>query len=123
MLNKPIRIGDLKKIGLKVEEINEENCHPFVVENECGSGLAISKYIKEKEDDTVDDFIIEEFEGRCSRGGGIYILEICDKLGCKFITDEDIDMLCYTNQDTLTEDMYDNRTNEFRDFFSEKSND
>ncbi len=112
-LNKEVRIGDLKKIGLKVEDLREKlNSHPFVVTNDNYSGVAISKATMDGDD--VDKWIIDEFEGRFSHGGVGVMLEICDKLDCMFITDEDIDNLFYTNQNEITEEMFKNRTEDFR---------
>ena len=113
-LNKIVTIGDLKKIGLEIEDHREKtHCHPFVVNNDKGSGVAIS-LVNTKDDDNVDNWEITEFEGRFSHGGAGVMLEICDKLDCKFITDEDIDDLIYTNQDEVTDEMFENRTNKFR---------
>ena len=42
------------------------------------------------------------------------MLEICDKFNCKFITDEDIDYLIYNDKHEITDEMFDNRTKEFR---------
>ena len=67
-----------------------------------------------------DDSMIRDFEGKFSHGGGLCMLNICDKLNRKFITDEDIDELIMTsiNDDTneieITNEMYENRTNNFR---------
>ena len=113
-LNKIVTIGDLKKIGLEIEDHREEtHCYPFVVNNADGSGVAINQ-VNTKDDDNVDNWEITEFEGKCSCGGAGVMLEICDKLDCKFITDEDIDDLIYTNQDEVTDEMFENRTNKFR---------
>lgn len=115
-LNKEVRISDLKKIGLNVEDLREKlNSHPFFVTNNDGSGVAISEVtIDGDDDDDVDNWIVDEFEGRCSHGGAGVMLEMCDKLDCMFITDEDIDNLFYTNQDEITEEMFKNRTEDFR---------
>lgn len=119
-LNKDVRIGDLRNLGLTIEDhTNEEDCHPFVVLNEHGSGVAISKVITNGETNK-DNWEIDEFEGRFSHGGASVMLEICDKLNCKFITDEDIDDLIYTNQKEVTDEMFENRTNEFRKLLEEK---
>lgn len=120
-LNKIVTIGDLKKIGLEIEDHREEiHCHPFVVNNDKGNGVAIS-LVNTKDDDNVDNWEIAEFEGRFSHGGARVMLEICDKLDCKFITDEDIDELIYTNQDEVTDEMFENRTNKFRKIINQKS--
>lgn len=114
-VNKKIRLGDLKKVGLKVEDCRNEKCdYPFLVSNGVGEGLAVSELYIEDDDQNEDNWIIKEFEGKFSMGGGCCMLDICDKLDCQFVTDEDIDDLLYTNQDELTDEMYKNRTEKFR---------
>lgn len=111
-LNKGIRLGDLKKNGFKIEDHrNEERSYPFVVENSDGSGVAITYTVAGEPNE--DDWVINEFEGRFSHGGACAILEMCDKFGCKFITDEDIDNAFYTEK-PITEEDYTNRTEAFR---------
>ena len=118
--NKPVRIGDLKKIGLTVEDCRQYHQHPFVITNEIGDGVAISEIIT---NDSVyeDEWIIQELEGRCSVGGATVVLEICDKLGCKFITDEDRTRMCYENDFEITEETFNERTEEFRKMLNEES--
>ena len=119
-LNKAVRIGDLRNLGLTIEDhTNEEDCHPFVVLNEQGSGVAISKVITNGETNK-DNWEIDEFEGRFSHGGAKVMLEICDKLDCKFITDEDIDNVFRDKQNKITEDTFKARTNQFRKLLEEE---
>lgn len=113
-LNKDVRIRDLKKIGLIMEDHREDaDCHPFVVLNEKGDGVAISE-VTTNEDPNEDNWEVNEFEGRCHCGGAAVMLEICDKLDCKFITDEDIDNLIYEGKEEITEEMFNERTEAYR---------
>lgn len=113
-LNKIVRIRDLRNLGLTIEDHRKEvDCHPFVVLNEQDSGVAISKVITNG-DTNEDNWEIKEFEGRGYCGGADVMLEICDKLDCKFITDEDIDYLFYENKEEITEEMFNKRTEEYR---------
>ena len=101
-LSKDVRIGDLKKVGLIIEDHRKEvDCHPFVVVNENGDGVAISEVIT-NDDPNEDNWEICSFEGKCHCGGATVMLELCDKLDCKFITDEDIDNLIYENKEEIT---------------------
>lgn len=131
-LNKKIRIGDLKKIGLKVEDINEDASNPsrvFVVTNENESGVAITSFISDGSEN-VDNWEVIDFEGRFSYGGGDVMLEICDKLNCLFITDEDIENCFYEScmknlgNDVieLTDEMFENRTKHFKEVLNWEQN-
>jgi len=114
-LDKPIVIGDLKKVGLVVEDHRKNmKHHPFTVSN--GQDTVAISSIDENGEGNDDELTIKEFEGRFSHGGASVMLEICDKLDCKFITDEDIDELFYTDGDTITKEMYDDRTERFREY-------
>ena len=119
-LNKVVRIGDLRNLGLTIEDHRKEiDSHPFVVMNKQNSGVAISKVITNG-DTNEDNWEIKEFEGRLSYGGASVILEICDKLDCKFITDEDIDYSFYDEKYKITEDTFNTRTEQFRKLLEEK---
>lgn len=122
--NKKIKIGDLKKAGFKVEERKEWGAYPFFITSECGSGVGVSKVFSDGERCKTDDLIVSEFSGQFSHGGGRCMLEICDKLGCKFVTDEDIDELLYTKDDDddtiyLTDELFEFRTKKFMELFLE----
>lgn len=112
-LSKIVTLGDLKKIGLTVEDHREDNGHPFTVSNENGSVVAISS-IETNDSPNEDNWEITEFEGKFSRGGSGVMLEICDKLNRMFITDEDIDNMLRENKNEITAEMFKNRTEEFR---------
>ncbi len=112
-LNKDIRIGDLKEAGFKVERDNDGTSpYSFIIESEKYKSWVGAIKLK-GHDDNEDNLIVEELEGRFSHGGGCCMLEMCDKLDCKFITDEDIDNALYTG-DEITEETFDSATEEFR---------
>ena len=121
-LNKIVTIGDLRKVGFTIEDYREKiDGHPFVASNENGRGIAISKVITNN-DNNIDNWEINEFEGRFSHGGADVMLEICDKLDCKFITDEDVETLIREDKHVITDEMFENRTNEFRKLLEEYNN-
>ena len=114
-LNKSVRLGDLKKANFKVEKIEEPNCYPYVVSSDdYDSGVAVMFF--ENETDNEDDLEVSEFEGRDSHGGGIAMVEMCDRLNRLFITDEDIDDAIYSKTYEVTKETFENRTEDFRTF-------
>lgn len=120
-LNKPVKLGDVKKIGLTVVDNRKEHpdYYPFGITNEIGDGVAVTGI---HTDNSVceDDWVINEFEGRFSTGGATVILEICDKLDCKFITDEDLE-ITYNEGKKITEETFTERTEAFRKMLTDES--
>lgn len=120
-LNKLVKLGDVKKIGLTVVDNRKESpdyC-PFGITNEIGDGVGV---IEMDTNNSVceDEWIINELEGRFSTGGATVILEICDKLDCKFITDEDLE-ITYNEGKNITEETFDERTEAFRKMLTDES--
>lgn len=120
-LNKLVKLGDVKKIGLTVVDNRKESpdyC-PFGITNEIGDGVGV---IEMDTNNSVceDEWIINELEGRFSTGGATVILEICDKLDCKFITDEDLE-ITYNEGKNITEETFDERTKAFRKMLTDES--
>jgi len=91
-----------------------------VVTNGGDRGVAISEVTMEGDD--VDNWIIDEFEGRFFCGGADIILEICDKLNCLFVTDEEIEELIREADKEgkdeieieLTNELFESTTNRFK---------
>lgn len=120
-LNKPVKLGDVKKIGLTVIDNRKESpdyC-PFGITNEIGDGVAVTE-IDTDGSDCEDDYVTSEFEGRFSTGGATVILEICDKLDRKFITDEDLE-ITYNEGKNITEETFTERTEKFRKMLTDES--
>ena len=120
-LNKGVTLKDLKNIGLTVVDLRKEhpNYYPFGVTNEIGDGVAVTG-IHPNDSTFEDDWVITEFEGRCSIGGATVILEICDKLDRKFITDEDLE-ITYNEGKNVTEETFNERTEAFLKMLTEES--
>lgn len=120
-LNKPVKLGDVKNVGLTVIDNRKEHpeYYPFGVTNEIGDGVAVVD-MNTNDSDCEDDWVINELEGRCSTGGATVILEICDKLDCKFITDEDFEIACYEDKE-ITEETFNERTEKFRKMLTDES--
>lgn len=120
-LNKPVKLGDVKNVGLTVIDNRKEHpeYYPFGVTNEIGDGVAVVD-MNTNDSDCEDDWVINELEGRCSTGGATVILEICDKLDCKFITDEDFEIACYEDKE-ITEETFTERTEAFRKMLTDES--
>ena len=117
ILSKKVKIGDLRKAGFKIKDCrNKKNCYPFLITNESRSGVSTS-VVKTDETNNIDNWEIKEFEGWFHYGGVGVIFEICDKLGCKFITDKDIDDAIYTNSE-ITEETFDIRMEDFKKYVS-----
>jgi len=121
-LNKRVTLKDLKDIGLTVIDLRKE--HPeyyysFGITNEIGDGVTVTGM---HTDGSVceDDYVTSEFEGRFSTGGATVILEICDKLDRKFITDEDLE-ITYNEGKKITEETFDERTEAFRKMLTDES--
>lgn len=120
-LNKPVKLGDVKNIGLTVIDNRKESpdyC-PFGITNEIGDGVGVIEMYT-NDSDCEDDWVIKELEGRFSTGGATVILEICDKLDCKFITDEDFEIACYEDKE-ITEETFTERTKAFRKMLTDES--
>lgn len=120
-LNKGVTFKDLKNVGLTVVDNRKEHpeYYPFGVTNEIGDGVAVVD-MDTNDSDCEDDWVIKELEGRFSTGGATVILEICDKLDCKFITDEDFEIACYEDKE-ITEETFNERTEAFRKMLTDKS--
>lgn len=121
-LDKGVTLKDLKNIGLTVIDLRKEHpeyYYPFGVTNEIGDGVAVTE-IHTDGSACEDDYVTSEFEGRFSTGGATVILEICDKLGCKFITDEDFEIACYEDKE-ITEETFNERTEAFRKMLTDES--
>ena len=120
-LNKGVTLKDLKDIGLTVVDLRKEHpdYYPFGVTNEIGDGVAVTEI---HTDGSVceDDWVIREFEGRCSIGGATVILEICDKLDRKFITDEDLQIIANEGKE-ITEETFNERTKAFLKMLTDES--
>lgn len=93
--------------------------YPFGITNEIGDGVAVTE-IDTDGSNCEDDYVTSEFEGRFSTGGATVILEICDKLDCKFITDEDFE-ITYNEGKNITEETFDERTEAFRKMLTDES--
>lgn len=129
ILNIPVKIRDLKENGFEVIN-NGESYYQFIItDKDSDSSVGVLSLRSDKEDSTDDDLEITKLEGRFSHGGGVCMLKICDKLDRKFVTDEDIDeLLMMANMEgeenkedvILTNEMFDYRTNNFREYFTEK---
>lgn len=122
-LDKGVTLKDLKDIGLTVIDLRKEhpNYYPFGVTNEIGDGVAVTE-MNTDNSTCEDDYVITEFEGRCSIGGATVILEICDKLDRKFITDEDLQNTCDKGEEyTITEETFNERTKAFLKMLTEES--
>lgn len=119
-LNKPVTLGDVKKIGLTVIDLRKENpYYLFGITNEIGDGVGVIE-IDANDNVCEDDWVIRELEGRCSVGGASILLEICDKLDCKFITDEDFQIVCNEGKE-ITDETFTERTNAFRKMLNGES--
>lgn len=121
-LNKPVKLGDVKKIGLTVIDNRKESpdyC-PFGITNEIGDGVGVIEMYTDGSD-CEDDWVIKELEGRFSTGGATVILEICDKLDCKFITDEDLQNTYDKGEEyIISEETFNERTEAFRKMLTDK---
>lgn len=121
-LNKPVKLGDVKKIGLKVIDNRKDSpdyC-PFGITNEIGDGVGVIEMYTDGSD-CEDDWVIKELEGRFSTGGATVILEICDKLDCKFITDEDLPNTYDKGEEyIISEETFNERTEAFRKMLTDK---
>jgi hypothetical protein len=120
-LNKGVTLKDLKDIGLTVIDLRKEHpdyC-PFGITNELGDGVGVTE-IDTDGSDCEDDYVASEFEGRFSTGGATVILEICDKLDRKFITDEDLE-ITYNEGKKITEETFNERTEKFRKMLTDES--
>ena len=121
-LNKGVTLKDLKDIGLTVIDLRKEHpeCYyPFGVTNEIGDGVSVTG-IHPNDNVCEDEWEITELEGRCSIGGATVILEICDKLDRKFITDEDLQIIANEGKE-ITEETFNERTEAFRKMLIEES--
>lgn len=120
-LNKPVKLGDVKKIGLTVIDNRKEHPEycPFGITNEIGDGVGVIE-IDINDNVCEDDWKISELEGRCSVGGASILLEICDKLDRKFITDEDFQIIGNEGKE-ITEETFTERTNAFRKMLNGES--
>ena len=121
-LNKGVTLKDLKNIGLTVIDLRKEHpeyYYPFGVTNEIGDGVAVTE-IHPNDSACEDDYVITEFEGRCSIGGATVILEICDKLDRKFITDEDLQIIANEGKE-ITEETFNERTEAFLKMLTDES--
>ena len=120
-LNKGVTLKDLKNIGLTVIDLRKENpnYYPFGVTNEIGDGVAVTG-IHPNDNVCEDEWEITELEGRCSIGGATVILEICDKLDCKFITDEDLQIIANEGKE-ITEETFNERTKAFLKMLTDES--
>lgn len=121
-LNKGVTFKDLKNIGLTVVDNRKEHpdYYPFGITNEIGDGVGVIEVYIPNDSDCEDDWVIKEFEGRCSIGGATVILEICDKLGRKFITDEDFQIIANEGKE-ITEETFNERTEKFRKMLTDES--
>lgn len=108
ILNKSIRIKDLKDKGFKVEEGTH---YPITIESDTyvknGSWVGVTDY-KINED---GEILITELEGHT---GFAVMWEIYEKLDAKFITDNELDSLIIeaemqgTDNVNLTDDVFNN---------------
>lgn len=87
ILNKGIRVKDLKDKGFKVEE---GTYYPIIIESNTyykkGSWVGVTNHITNEE----GEILITELEGHT---GFAVMWEIYEKLDAKFITDEELDSL------------------------------
>ncbi len=130
VLNIPIKIRELRENGFKVINMEDvkESAYSFMVEDsEYDSAVGVLRFYQDEENPlSEDDIIITRFEGRCSYGGGICMLRICDKLNRKFVTDEDIDNLFREaemegKEDIMiTDEMFEHRVNNFREYLTKE---
>lgn len=106
--NKPVRVSDLTKIGLKFKDCREVDyaSHPFIFTNEKGHQVA-TQFM-----DIYDkDALIYEMTGSPS-----IILEICDKLDRKIISYGDKERPYYDeNLINLPEDIFNECTKRLRE--------
>lgn len=119
-LNKGVTLKDLKDIGLTVIDLRKESpdyC-PFGITNEIGDGVGVIEMYT-NDSDCEDEWEITELEGRCSIGGATVVLEICDKLDCKFITDEDLQIIANEDKE-ITEETFNERTEAFRKMLTDE---
>ena len=120
-LNRGVTLKDLKDIGLTVIDLRKEHpeYYPFGVTNEIGDGVGVIEMYT-NDSNCEDDWVIKELEGRCSTGGATVILEICDKLDRKFITDEDLQIIANEGKE-ITEETFDERTKAFLKMLTDES--
>lgn len=106
--NKPVRVSDLERIGLKFKDCREVRlaAHPFAFTNEKGHQVT-TQFI-----DNYDEYgLIYEMMGSAS-----IILEICDKLDRKIISYGDKERPQYDeNFINLPEDIFNECTKKLRE--------
>ena len=108
ILNKSIRIKDLKDKGFKVEEGTH---YPITIESDTylknGSWVGVTDYIINED----GEMLITELEGHT---GFAVMWEIYEKLDVKFITDNELDSLIIeaemqgTDNVNLTDEVFNN---------------
>lgn len=118
ILNKKVRVKDLKEKGFIVEEHkNKDSFYSLLIHSDKYPDSTVSAFYVDKPTPNVNDWEIRHLEGSFSFGGGCTMLDMCDKLNTKFITDEDEDEAIHTETE-ITEETFDNRTKRFYEYFT-----
>lgn len=121
-LNKKVRVKDLKEKGFTVEKLEcrkilgEDMYELLIYSNQYPDSTVMTLWTN-KPTPNVDDWETQDLEGHFSNGGGYTMLDMCDKLDTKFITDEDEEIAINTNSE-ITEETFTNRTKRFYEYFT-----
>ena len=113
ILNKKVRVKDLKDKGFTVEQYKDKNTiYSLLIHSDKYNDSIVSAFYVNETTPNINDWEIRHLEGRFSLGGGCTMLDMVDKLGIKFITDEDEDEAIHNNSE-ITEDTFNNRVEWF----------
>lgn len=113
--DKSFLLKDLKDKNFEI--INTDiDYSPFGIKKYGTCVWVVDDYIKGKRPKNDDEFVIDELEGHCWGGGLRIVVEICNKLGLKFITDEELQLAYSIDKEITAENFGEFEENCLRNF-------